>query len=92
MDRFLIILAIAALPIASVTALVDAIRRPSYIYKAARRSKSMTVAGLLLTCGVGAIFYWVYLRRLIVRAEGTASPPRERPRVDPWADDDGSGW
>ena len=87
MDRFLILTALVALPVLAVTALVDAIRRPSWAYKAAHRSKAITVVGLLLTYGVGALFYWLYFRRLIVRAERTSTPPRERPAYDPWADD-----
>lgn len=69
MDRLLIIAALLALPAAVIAAFVDAARRPLWAFEDARRSKGLTVLGILITGGVGAVYYWLYLRRVIVRAQ-----------------------
>ena len=86
MDQVLTTAALVALPLLALAAVIDASRRPAWAYTAAHRSKGVTIVGLLLTCWLGALYWWIYLRRIVARAQATTTPPPERPKVDPWAE------
>lgn len=63
MEVVLILAFLAALPVAAVSSLIDVVRRPAHVFDDAGMSKPMTVVGLLLSGGVGGIYYWLVMRR-----------------------------
>jgi hypothetical protein len=84
----LAVVIIGGLLLSLLTALVDALRWPSRAYTWAARSKAGTVIGIVLTGGVGGLYYWAFVRRDVKQGASEAPTPPELPKPDLWADDD----
>jgi hypothetical protein len=78
-----VILFVVAMAVCGISALVSVMRLPDYAFKAAGRSKSGTVVGILLSGGLGGLYYWFSIHRTVTDARKHTPPP---PRVDPWSD------
>lgn len=68
MEIVVVLALLAVFPVAALSALVDAMRRPPELFDQAGLSKTMTVAGVLLSGGVGGIYYWLVVRRRLSAA------------------------
>ena len=76
---------IAAMGVSAISALVNAARLPDYAWRAAGRSKTGTIFGILVSGGVGGLYYWLSIHRLVVDARSRSPTP---PKSDPWSDDE----
>jgi hypothetical protein len=88
---------VVALQVGFVWAVVDAARRPGYLFQPAIGvSKPATVALIVFTGGIGGLFYLARCRPALVRAAGEIAPhPKPSPDTgsykewrrtgDPWA-------
>jgi hypothetical protein len=79
---------IVALWVSLISALVSAIRLPGYAWTTTRHSKRGTIVGVLLTGGVGGLYYWLIVRGAVRDALRSTPPPERPPKPDAWADDD----
>ena len=68
MTGALLVLILVALIALSLWGIVDATIQPDQAYKAAGISKGITTGLLILTCAIGAAYYFVVLRPRLVRA------------------------
>ena len=68
MTGALLVLILIGLIALSLWGIVDATIQPDQAYKAAGISKSLTTGLLILTCAVGATYYFLLLRPRLVRA------------------------
>jgi hypothetical protein len=77
---------VAAMWVSAISALVSAARLPDLAWRAARRSKTGTILGIIVTGGVGGLYYWMSIHRVVADGRTRTPPP---PKSDPWSDE---GW
>jgi len=73
-DLVVVLLVLAALWVSWVWALVDAVRQPAMAFRPTGISKGATVMLLLLTGGLGGIYYHLRVRRTVSEAARSLSP------------------
>lgn len=98
MDAAVAIALILLFPVMLLMALIDVFRRPGYLFTAAGRTKGGTILAVLLTGGVGGLYYLLRIRPMVKRAArltpAPARPPSDsrtgyrqyRKGDDPWSD------
>jgi hypothetical protein len=65
-----------------ISALISAARMPGYAWQRAKRSKAGTVFGILLTGGIGGVYYWLSIRGPVKAARDYIPPRREARSVE----------
>jgi hypothetical protein len=79
----MILSALLILAMLAVFAVVDAVLTPAPAFRQAGSSKTLTIAALIVTGGVGAVYYFAVLRRRVAPHKGER---RRVGKIDPWAD------
>ncbi|MCU1355734.1 MAG: hypothetical protein JWM89_1152 [Acidimicrobiales bacterium] len=92
MIAYLLLGAFLSLPVWCVAAIVSAARIPARSWDASNRTRGATIALVILSGGVGGIYYLLAVRPELRRLAGTAPETarigrRDRWATDPWADD-----
>ncbi len=69
----------------AIAALISAIRLPENAWRSAKRSKTGTVIGIVLTGGFGGAYYWLSIHEPVKTAYDRIPPP---PKRDAWSKGD----
>jgi hypothetical protein len=73
---------VVALSSIGIWALISAARMPGYAWQRAERSKAGTIFGILLTGGIGGVYYWLSIRGPVKAARDYTPPRREARSVE----------
>lgn len=76
---------------AGISALVSALRARPDQWVLSGQSRGLALLGLLLTCGLGGVYYWVRVKPRLKQVSHLTLPPTpaQRRETSPW--DDGLG-
>lgn len=55
--------------LALVTGFIDAARQPADAFQGAQTSEGLTLIGILLSGGVGGLYWWFVVRRRVIEAK-----------------------
>jgi hypothetical protein len=81
-----IVVLVVVMWVSAASAVVSAVRLPEYAWRAAGRSKQGTILGIIVSGGLGGLYYWLSIHRLVKDARQSNVPPR---KSDPRSKD---GW